>query len=62
MDTTADATKPLATPAEEPSLRTIAAGVPDDAAIEASVPEIRATTEERFTGFDKDSVSHVVIQ
>ena len=52
MDTTADATKPLTTPVEEPSLRTITVGVPDHAAIEASVPEVRATTEERFRGFD----------
>ncbi|KAK3944458.1 hypothetical protein QBC46DRAFT_251883 [Diplogelasinospora grovesii] len=62
MDTITDATNPSATPVEEPSLRTITMGVPDHAAIDASVPEVRATTEERFGDFDKDSVSHVVIQ
>jgi uncharacterized protein (UPF0210 family) len=62
MDTIADATKSSTTQAEEPSLRTITIGVPDHAAIDASVPEVRATIEERFADFDKNSVSHVVIQ
>lgn len=62
MDTTADATQASTTPAEEPALHTITEGLPDHAAIEASVPEVRATTEERFKDYDKDRVSHVVIQ
>ncbi len=35
--------------------------VPDDAAINAPVPEVRATTEERFKDFDIDGITHVVI-
>lgn len=62
MDTTADTTKPSTTPAEEPALRTITEGLEDHAAIEASVPEVRVMTEERSGDFDKDHVSHVVIQ
>jgi hypothetical protein len=46
----------------DPSLRTITLGVPDDAAIDAPVPEARATTEERFQDFDLISITHVVIQ
>lgn len=62
MHTTADTTKPSTTPAEEPALRTITAGVQDNVAIEASVPEVRVMTEERSGDFDKDHVTHVVIQ
>lgn len=62
MDTTADTTEPSTTPAEELALRTITDGVPDHVAIEASVPEVRVMTEERSGDFDKDHVSHVVIQ
>jgi hypothetical protein len=36
-------------------------GVPDDAAIDAPVPEVRATTEERFKDFAIDGITHVVI-
>ncbi|KAK2599688.1 hypothetical protein N8I77_011421 [Diaporthe amygdali] len=62
MDTTADTTKPSTTPAEEPALRTITVGVQDNVAIEASVPEVQVMTEKRSGDFDKDHVSHVVIQ
>jgi hypothetical protein len=44
------------------SLFPMAEGVPDDAAISAPVPEIRATaTEERFKDFATDGITHVVI-
>lgn len=62
MDTTTDTTKPSTTLAEEPALRTITVGVQDHVAIEASVPEVQVMTEERSGDFDKDHVSHVVIQ
>ncbi|KAK4115524.1 hypothetical protein N656DRAFT_775412 [Canariomyces notabilis] len=46
------------------TLRTIALGVPLDldAAIDAPVPEVCATMEERFKNYDMDRVTHVVIQ
>jgi hypothetical protein len=62
MDTIADATDTSTTLVEEPSLRTMTMGVPDHAAVGASVPEVRATTEERFGDLDKENVSHVVMQ
>ncbi|KAK4039084.1 hypothetical protein C8A01DRAFT_36986 [Parachaetomium inaequale] len=43
------------------SLLPMAEAVPDDAAISAPVPEIRATTEERFNDFVIDGITHVVI-
>ncbi|KAK4108737.1 hypothetical protein N656DRAFT_783990 [Canariomyces notabilis] len=51
----------------DPSLRTLTVGpngVPndDDAAIEAPVPDVQATTEECFKDFDTNSITHVVIQ
>ena len=36
-------------------------GVPDEAAINAPVPEVRATTEESFKDFAIDGITHVVI-
>lgn len=62
MDPTADTTKPSTTPADEPALRTITQELPDHLAIEASVPEVRVTTEGRSEDFDKGNVSHFVIQ
>ncbi|KAM7214608.1 hypothetical protein V8F06_010007 [Rhypophila decipiens] len=61
MDTSAGATRPLSTtPAEEPALRRIKARVPEHAAIEATVPEVQAMTEERFEGvLEKDHITHV---
>ena len=43
------------------NLLPMAKGVPDDAAISAPVPEIRATTEARFNDFAIDGITHVVI-
>jgi hypothetical protein len=64
MDTNADAANSSAAAAENPtgSLRTIEMGVPDEAAIDALVPEVRVTVEESGGMFDLDSVSHVVLQ
>ncbi len=44
----------------DPSLRTITRGVGRRAAIDAPVPEVRATTQEHLDNFD--AVTHVVIQ
>lgn len=60
--TIAGATNSLETHVDEPSLRTVTLGVSDDAAIDAPVPEVRVTAEERFKDFDMNSVTHVVIQ
>ncbi len=46
----------------DPSLRTITRGVPHRDALDASIPDVRAATEERFKNFDKNAVTHVVIQ
>ncbi len=45
----------------DPTLLPLIDEVPDDAAINAPVPEVRATTEERFKDFDIDGITHVVI-
>ena len=37
-------------------------GVPDAAAIDAQVQDVRVTTEERFANFDPSTISYVVIQ
>ena len=44
------------------SLRNITRGVPHRDAFDAPVPDVCAATEERFTNFDTNSVTHVVIQ
>lgn len=46
----------------DPSLHTLTKGVPDNEAIDAPVPEVRATVaEERFKDLDRDAITHVVI-
>lgn len=65
MDTTVqgpDATNAPKAQVDDPSLRTIQLGVPDDEAIDAPIPEAQATTEERFKDYDTSGVTHVVIQ
>ncbi|KAL2145794.1 hypothetical protein VTI28DRAFT_6293 [Corynascus sepedonium] len=62
MDTIVGATNLSGTQVDDPSLRTIILGVPEDIAIDAPVPEVRATAEERFKDFDINSITHVVIQ
>jgi hypothetical protein len=44
------------------SLRTITRGVGDRAAIDAPVPEVRAITQAHLDTFDRNGVTHVVIQ
>ena len=46
----------------DPSLRTISQGVHIEEAIDAPVPDVRATAEERFNDFDLGAVTHVLIQ
>jgi hypothetical protein len=46
----------------DPSLRTITRGVDRRAAIDAPVPEARATTPEHLNNFERNAVTHVVIQ
>lgn len=46
----------------DPSLRTITWGVHNRAAIDAPVPEVRATTQEHLNNFERNAVTHVVIQ
>ncbi|KAG7284843.1 hypothetical protein NEMBOFW57_009458 [Staphylotrichum longicolle] len=46
----------------DPSLRTITRGVHKRAAIDAPVPEVRATTQEHLNNFERKAVTHVVIQ
>jgi hypothetical protein len=46
----------------DPSLRTVTRDVPDAAAIDVPIPEVIATTEENSKDFDRESVTHVVIQ
>ncbi|KAK4245589.1 hypothetical protein C7999DRAFT_34076 [Corynascus novoguineensis] len=65
METTTEATdsqKPEAFGEQEISLRALRKGLPDDTVIDAQVPEVRATTQDRFTNFDLFTISHVVIQ
>ncbi len=45
----------------DPTLLPLIDGVPDEAAITAPVPEVRATTEERFKDFAVNGITHVVI-
>lgn len=45
----------------DPTLLPLTQGVPDDAAISAPVPEVGATTEERFKDFAIDAITHVVV-
>ncbi|KAH6840609.1 hypothetical protein B0I37DRAFT_448816 [Chaetomium sp. MPI-CAGE-AT-0009] len=46
----------------DPSLRAITRGVDKRAAIDAPVPEVRATTQAHLGNFDRNAVIHVVIQ
>ncbi|KAH6613680.1 hypothetical protein B0J18DRAFT_470017 [Chaetomium sp. MPI-SDFR-AT-0129] len=48
----------------DPTLRKITRGVPDHAAIEAPIPDVRATpaTQNPQNNFDRCTVTHVVIQ
>jgi hypothetical protein len=62
LDPIEDAPNLSEVPAGETSLRTITMGVSDTEAIDAEVPDVQATTEEKFRDFDKDPVTHVVIQ
>ncbi|KAL2145608.1 hypothetical protein VTI28DRAFT_6666 [Corynascus sepedonium] len=66
MDTITGSTTSSDLQADEPSpkLRTLKCepgGICVDI-IDAAVPEVRATTEECFRAFDRDNVTHVVIQ
>ena len=66
MDTITGPTTSSDLQADEPSpkLRTLKCepgGICVDT-IDAPVPEVRATTEECFRAFDRDNVTHVVIQ
>ncbi len=45
----------------DPTLLPLIDGVEDDTAINTPVPEVRATTEERFKYFAMDGITHVVI-
>lgn len=45
----------------DPSLRTLTEGLHSAAAIDAPIPEVRATTEESFQDLARDGITHVVI-